>query len=255
VADSPLAVVAQHLYAEPPPLRPVRPDLPPALERLVLRLLAKDPDRRPADATEVYHALLPHVTEPALDGELGPTRPYHYPLGPLPMLVEPPAELPARHRSGSAEGAVRALDEQRDRAVSLVDEGRITQAGQVLAAATRAAGDALGTGHPDVVDARLALAHVYLLGGDHRRALPELQHLLPDLTSHYGEDHDFVWDAKRSITACYAALGQHTQAVTNLRTLLTERRRARGPDDPELAELVVLLDRLGGDGSAGGGAV
>jgi eukaryotic-like serine/threonine-protein kinase len=248
VADSPLAVVGQHLYAEPPPLRGVRPEVPPALEALVLRLLAKDPGGRPADAAGVYHALLPHVAGAPAVAELGPTRPYHYPLGPLPVLPGPvPAETAPRPVLPPAPGAaLRTLDEQRERAVSLMDEGRITLAGEVLAQAARAAGDRLGNAHPDVVDARLALAHVYLLGGDHRRALPELRRLIPDLTTHYGGDHDFVWDAKRSVAACHAALGHHTEAVDALRALLAERRRVRGAGDPELAELQTLLSRLGG---------
>jgi eukaryotic-like serine/threonine-protein kinase len=248
VADSPLAVVGQHLYAEPPPLRPVRPDVPPVLEALVLRLLAKDPAKRPAGAAEVYYALLPHVGGAGGgSAELGPTRPYYYPLGPLPFLPgTAPAAIPRTPPAPAADAAVRTLDRQRERAVSLMDEGRITQAGQVLAVAARAAGDALGAAHPDVVDARLALAHVYLLGGDHQRALPELRRLIPDLTAHYGADHDFVWDARRSVAACHAALGQHTDAVAELRVLIAERRQARGGGDPELAELRALLVRLGG---------
>jgi serine/threonine protein kinase len=259
VADSPLAVVGQHLYADPPPLRAARPDAPPALEALVLRLLAKDPARRPAGAAEVYHALLSHVADAATTAtELGPTRPYHYPLGLLPVLPGPlPAEeAPPPVLPPAPDATVRSaprrsyppttLDEQRDRAGALMDEGRITQAGEVLAHAAKAAADELGTGHPDVVDARLALTHVYLLGGDHRRALPELERLIPDLIVHYGGDHDFVWDAKRSVAACYAALGRYPDAVSALRTLLAERRRMRGEADPELTELQTLLGRLGG---------
>ncbi len=56
-ADDPLAVVTQHLYAPVVPPRTLRPDLPPALERLILRLLAKDPGGRPAQALEVERAL------------------------------------------------------------------------------------------------------------------------------------------------------------------------------------------------------
>jgi serine/threonine protein kinase len=247
VADSPLAVVGQHLYADPAPLRSLRPDVPPPVERLVLRLLAKEPAGRPAGAAEVYHALVQYVGSAGTGAELGPTRPFHYPLGPLPALPSP-AEPPPTGSPAVASGdaAVRSLDQQRERAVSLVDEGRITQAGQVLADAARVAGGALGTDHPEVVDARLALAHVYLLGGDHRRALPELQRLVRDLSTHYGADHDFVWDAKRGIAGCYAALGEHARAVGALRTLLAERERVRGPGDPAAGELRSMLARLGG---------
>ncbi|MFF1872862.1 protein kinase [Kitasatospora herbaricolor] len=53
------AVMAQHLGE--PPLAPSarRPGLPEDLDRLVLRLLAKDPNQRPADADEVRRLLLP----------------------------------------------------------------------------------------------------------------------------------------------------------------------------------------------------
>ncbi|MER7398500.1 protein kinase [Streptomyces sp. NPDC000151] len=54
-----LGVLHRHLYEMPVPVRQLRPDVPEALEALVLRLLAKDPEHRPADAQEVYQALAP----------------------------------------------------------------------------------------------------------------------------------------------------------------------------------------------------
>jgi non-specific serine/threonine protein kinase len=55
--DDPLSVIAQHLSAQPVPPRELRPDLPPALEAIILRLLAKNPDERFASAREVKDAL------------------------------------------------------------------------------------------------------------------------------------------------------------------------------------------------------
>ena len=55
--DDPLTVVTQHLHAPVVPPRTIRPDLPPALEHLILALLAKQPEDRPADALEVDKAL------------------------------------------------------------------------------------------------------------------------------------------------------------------------------------------------------
>ena len=55
--DDPLNVIAQHLSAQPVPPRELRPDLPPALEAIILRLLAKNPDDRFATAHEVKVAL------------------------------------------------------------------------------------------------------------------------------------------------------------------------------------------------------
>ncbi|MEV4612559.1 serine/threonine-protein kinase [Kitasatospora sp. NPDC049258] len=50
-------LVHQQLYAVPPSLRALRPDVPAELEALLLGLLAKDPARRPAGAAQVAEQL------------------------------------------------------------------------------------------------------------------------------------------------------------------------------------------------------
>ncbi len=57
VGDESVAIIGQHLNT--PPVAPTwhRRDCPPGLEVLILRLLEKDPERRPASATEVREAL------------------------------------------------------------------------------------------------------------------------------------------------------------------------------------------------------
>jgi len=57
VGDESVAIITQHLNT--PPVAPSwhRPDCPPALETLILRLLEKDPNKRPASASEVRGAL------------------------------------------------------------------------------------------------------------------------------------------------------------------------------------------------------
>jgi len=57
MGNDPVDVIAQHLSAQPTPPRELRPDMPPALEAIILRLLAKDPDERFASAREVKAAL------------------------------------------------------------------------------------------------------------------------------------------------------------------------------------------------------
>ena len=56
--DDPLTVVSQHVHAPVVPPRVLRPDLPRALEAIVIKLLAKDPAQRFASATETRTALL-----------------------------------------------------------------------------------------------------------------------------------------------------------------------------------------------------
>ncbi|MGF6884607.1 serine/threonine protein kinase [Nocardia sp. GAS34] len=55
------AVIAGHLQQPPPPIRAIRPDLPPALESVLARGLAKRPEERFASCTEfataAWHAL------------------------------------------------------------------------------------------------------------------------------------------------------------------------------------------------------
>jgi tetratricopeptide (TPR) repeat protein len=55
--DDVVAVIGQHINT--PPVSPNwhRPDLPPALAALIMRLLEKDPNKRPASATEVLEML------------------------------------------------------------------------------------------------------------------------------------------------------------------------------------------------------
>jgi eukaryotic-like serine/threonine-protein kinase len=57
VGDESVAIITQHLNT--PPVAPSwhRPDCPPGLEALILRLLEKDPDKRPASAAEIRAAL------------------------------------------------------------------------------------------------------------------------------------------------------------------------------------------------------
>ena len=57
IGDESVAIIGQHLNT--PPVAPTwhRPDCPPALETLILRLLEKDPSKRPASAAEVREAL------------------------------------------------------------------------------------------------------------------------------------------------------------------------------------------------------
>lgn len=51
------SVLAQHLNGTPEPVRSLRPGVPDALDRLVVSLLHKDPDDRPATAEEVAERL------------------------------------------------------------------------------------------------------------------------------------------------------------------------------------------------------
>lgn len=131
VASEPLAVLLQHVQDAPPSPRALRPDLPPAVELVVLRALAKQPEARyasagaladalqqawpaPAHAAGIHQlptqawtpvpAARPAATpanQPAAPGvHQGPTR-VMAPAGPAPSTgqSQPPAPL---HRAGAS---------------------------------------------------------------------------------------------------------------------------------------------------------
>jgi serine/threonine protein kinase len=92
--SSALGTLHRHLHEPPEPLRRLRPDVPPALETLVLRLLAKSPAQRPADAHAVYQALAPLLPTaaayaPSWSGLCDPTRPFRLPFAPWPDRTAP----------------------------------------------------------------------------------------------------------------------------------------------------------------------
>jgi serine/threonine-protein kinase len=55
--DEPIAVALQHVQAVPVPPRELNPDIPPALERIVLKMMAPDPSDRYQSATVLFEAL------------------------------------------------------------------------------------------------------------------------------------------------------------------------------------------------------
>jgi serine/threonine protein kinase len=64
--------VKKHVQTQPPPPRQVRPDLPEALEAIILRCLAKQPDERFATASELAGALQALRRAPARSSASGP---------------------------------------------------------------------------------------------------------------------------------------------------------------------------------------
>jgi tetratricopeptide (TPR) repeat protein len=87
-----VAALAKILFTEPEPPRSVRPELPEALEELLLRMLAKAPERRPPTASSLLTALAPLRTG----------------LVPEPSPL-PPAGTPSLRLAGSEQHLVSVL--------------------------------------------------------------------------------------------------------------------------------------------------
>ncbi|SEG70170.1 Serine/threonine protein kinase [Thermomonospora echinospora] len=95
------AFMHQHLHEAPPRPTALRPDIPADLERLVLRLLAKDPAERPAmaDVLAKLNELnaAPAAAAPAATQPFAPARTAAQP--PLPPVGPPPADPHQAHQA------------------------------------------------------------------------------------------------------------------------------------------------------------
>jgi beta-lactam-binding protein with PASTA domain/tRNA A-37 threonylcarbamoyl transferase component Bud32 len=102
--DSAVAIAVKHLSEAPPSPRSLRPDLPPALEAVVLRALAKDPGQRFTSAEEFASALT--GVRASLDGGGAsaavlppPPLPPPYPTVPSAVIEEMEGEERGRRRA------------------------------------------------------------------------------------------------------------------------------------------------------------
>ncbi|HCA86789.1 MAG TPA: serine/threonine protein kinase [Streptomyces sp.] len=265
-ASTALGVLHQHLYEPPLPVRQLRPEVPGPLEALVLRLLTKDPQDRPADAQEVYQALAPLLPGrgsapntgsyagsyadsstgsygssyagslpgapagpgpyPQAHGPLDPSRPFLRPHAPWPdrsatapepaappMPSAPPAARPAPAVLGIAE----AIDEVK----RLLDDGRLTQAVDILGGILPAAAAEHGERSPVVRTLRKQYAATLLDDGQYRRALPELRRLADEHAAESGpaaarQSLQFRYEAAQ----CLEQLGDAAAALAEYRAVI-----------------------------------
>jgi branched-chain amino acid transport system substrate-binding protein len=99
-AETPMAVVIKHINDPLPPPHTIKPDLPDALERVILKSLAKNPDDRFASAGEMVRAIqaaIPETTiaaapatEAALPAAPPAPAPRTEPLAPETVRAAPP---------------------------------------------------------------------------------------------------------------------------------------------------------------------
>ncbi|OON73034.1 serine/threonine-protein kinase [Streptomyces tsukubensis] len=264
-----LGVLHRHLYEQPVPVRGLRPEVPTELEALVLRLLAKDPQHRPAHAQEVYAVLAPLL--PTASGSaapaatLDPTRPFLRPLAPWPDHAATPAprpDMPARPpapETGADERAWSPLDVAAavDEVKRLLGEGRITQAVDTLGAILPAAAALHGDRSKVVTTLRRLYATTLMDDGQYRRALPELRRLAEERTTDKGAADLEALRFRYEAAQCLEQLGEAAVALTEYRALLPYFANQYVQPDPRLALeirrrighlLLTLGDRAGAHG-------
>ncbi|WP_308295661.1 serine/threonine-protein kinase [Streptomyces odontomachi] len=218
-----LGVLYRHLNETPLPVRQLRPEVPPALENLVTRLLAKDPQHRPRSAHEVYEELaplLPTRGSPGVitGGPLDPTRPFLRPHAPWPDRAVAPPPRPTRSPAqGTAWQDVVAAVEEIKR---LLGEGRITQAVDTLGAILPAAAAQHGEHSPVVRTLRKQYAATLMDDGQYRRALPELRRLADERAAEVGVGDAQSLRFRYEAAQCLEQLGEAAAALSEYHALL-----------------------------------
>lgn len=279
-----LGVLHRHLYEPPLPVRRTRPEIPVALEALVLRLLEKDPQTRPASAQEVYEELAPllphHGNTPA--GPLDPTRPFLRPHAPWPDRTAAPAAAPVPRQDPpgaapwpavasllspappptppthftpppSRPDVARAVDEVK----KLLGEGRITQAVDILGSILPAAAAEHGEHSPVVRILRKQYAATLMDDGQYRRALPELRRLVEDRTAETGPADTQVLQFRYDAAQCLEQLGEAAASLAEYRAVLPFYENAYGAVTTDPGRALDIRHRIGrlllavGDHTAG----
>ncbi len=215
-----MAVMYAHLSTPPPMLTSLRPGIPPEVDEIMRRALAKAPeDRYPScgefadalrialglrrynsDATNVppQQALIDHAASPA-----------------------PPASL-------TANPAARYPDE----AIELYQRTLVNQR------------HTLDPDHPDMLATRFSIAQQLAARGHHARAEEEFRKLLPRLRRRLGPDHPDTLATWFSIAQQLAARGDHAGAEKEFRYMLPHLRRKLGPDHPNTLATIEWIDYI-----------
>ncbi|MCC0575051.1 serine/threonine-protein kinase [Streptomyces californicus] len=254
-----LGVLHRHLYEPPAPVRRTRPEVPAALEALVLRLLAKDPQDRPASAQEVYEELAPllpkHGTPSA---PLDPTRPFLRPHAPWPDRATTPAPVPAPAAFAAPPPGLGApLSTMPPPGPAAPRSFTPPPYAPPRSVPVRPTAPPHATppppGRPDVAR---AVDEVKKLLGEGRitQAVDVLGAILPAAAAEHGERSPVVRILRKQYAATLMDDGQYRRALPELRRLAEDRTAESGPADAQALQFrydaAQCLEQLGEAGAA-----
>jgi len=215
-----MAVMYAHLSAPPPMLTSLRPGLPPEVDAIMRRALAKAPeDRYPscgefADALRIALGLGRYNSDETDALHQQALIDHAAPLAPPASLTANPA---ARRSDEAIEQYQRTLVNQRH---------------------------TLGPDHPDMLATRFSIAQQLAARGNHARAEEEFRELLPRLRRRLGPDHPDTLATWFSIAQQLAARGDDAGAEKEFRYMVPHLRRRLGPDHPNTLAAIEWIDYI-----------
>lgn len=259
--SSPYVVWQNQVHFTPNEIRRERPDVPVDMARLIMRSIAKSPDRRPEDAATVHAVLMRYadgVAElPEIKDPYGPARMYAAAASTAgtsrtaPTVVAPTivtgetVVVPPRTTDFSRSDIERAIHRARD----LAAESRFAPAIANLKTVVEQAISQLGPRDADVVEARLNLATLRFDSNDFTGAAELFRTLIDDLTAERGPYDEQVMHCQRQLATCDVQNGDITAALTRLRRLHSQMAVRYGEQDRRVVDLVeqIKLIEMGGE--------
>lgn len=270
--DDAWAILVGHRDTPPRPPREHRAELPEYLERIVLDLLAKEPEQRPGDARELARRISTHRAAPAYVPAVVAVRPapgVPAGAGRLPSWTrgmttghkatatglrttppDPSAGLSGEWIARPATGPVvagpvpverpapstevlTALAGRHNAGLSLGRLGRWAEAGEVHRAVAAEREHLLGPDHPDTLSSRYEVAFTLSRTGRAADALREYKHVAEARIRTLGPEHPDTLAARQEMAYVLGQLGRPFDAHRVYTSVLTAREHLMGPDHPD----------------------
>ncbi|MGX1881585.1 tetratricopeptide repeat protein [Streptomyces sp. NPDC055287] len=249
--DDAWAVLVGHRDTQPEPLRTHRPELPEFFDRVVLDLLAKTPEERPADARELAHRL----TAGRASGPFaapGPRRPAGRPEQPPSRAPRLPSWTRGMTTGHKASGTWALPHTPTDHSAGLMGEWTTGVDLRAAAAVPAARRPERPTPPPEVLavlnsrhNAGLSLGRLGRwneAGEVHRAVAAEREHAL-------GPDHPDTLASHYEVGFTLSRTGRAADALREFGLVAEGRERTMGPDHPETLaarqETAYVLGQLG----------
>jgi hypothetical protein len=245
-----MAVMYAQLSEPPPMLGSLRPGLPPGIDEVTRRALAKAPEDRYPSCGEFADALRAALGLQRYSSDAASPPPLPAPSGNATSLAGQASltvSRPPRRSDQVLEQYQQAFGRQRHtlgagHPDTLATRFRLAQ--QLAAHGNHAGAEEefrglltglrrrLGPDHPDTLAAWFSIAQQMAARRDEAGAGREFRYMLPHLQRKLGQDHPITLIAWFSVAQQLAARGDHAGAEREFRSMLPQLQRQLGPDHP-----------------------